>query len=77
MGRIKSTLIKRTAKALMLQQDFTQGFEENKKILGSTMPSKRIKNILAGYITRLERVKVRMKPKRIAETGEIHTKQPA
>ena len=53
MGRIKSTLINRTAEKLMKEQEFASNFEENKKILGMTMPSKRIRNILAGYISRL------------------------
>ena len=55
MGRVKSTLIKRTAKKLTKDQDFSETFDGNKKILGLTMPSKRIRNIIAGYITRLER----------------------
>ena len=55
MGRIRTTLIKRTAEKLMKEQEFASNFEENKKILGMTMPSKRIRNIAAGYITRLRR----------------------
>tara|TARA_Y100000310_G_scaffold339680_1_gene433105 strand:- start:37 stop:234 length:198 start_codon:yes stop_codon:yes gene_type:complete len=58
MGRIKSTLIKRTAEKLMEEQSFTSNFEENKKILADTMPSKRTRNILAGYITRLQKAKL-------------------
>jgi len=53
MGRIKSTLTKRTAEKLMKEQEFTPNFEENKKILGKTIPSKRMRNVMAGYITRL------------------------
>lgn len=55
MGRIKSLLVKRTAEKLLLNEQFSDNFDENKKILGMTMPSKRIRNILAGYITRLKR----------------------
>ena len=55
MGRVKSTLIKRTGKRLIEEQKFTGNFNENKKILGTTMPSKRMRNILAGYITRLNK----------------------
>lgn len=55
MGRIKSTLTKRTAEKLMQEEEFTGSFEKNKKILGNTMPSKRMRNIIAGYITRLKR----------------------
>ena len=55
MGRVKSTLIKRTSKKLMQNQEFADNFEGNKKILGTTMPSKRVRNMIAGYITRLKR----------------------
>lgn len=56
MGRIKSTLIKRTARKLMEESDlFSDKFEENKKTLGNSMPSKRIRNMVAGYVTRLKR----------------------
>ena len=53
MGRIKSMLAKRTAEKLMQEQEFQESFEENKKILGDTMPSKRMRNVIAGYISRL------------------------
>ena len=57
MGRIKTTLVKRTAEKLLEKEPdmFTEHFEDNKKILGSTMPSKRIRNKIAGYIGRLKR----------------------
>ena len=55
MGRIKSLLVKRTSEKLIEEQEFSDNFEKNKKILGMTMPSKRIRNIMAGYITRLKR----------------------
>jgi len=55
MGRIKSTLIKRTAEKLIVEEEFAGNFDENKKILGETMPSKRMRNMIAGYITRLVR----------------------
>ena len=57
MGRIKSTLIKRTAEQLIknMSDTFKTDFEANKKILGETMPSKRIRNMIAGYITRLKK----------------------
>jgi len=56
MGRIKSTLIKRTAENLIKENiEFSDNFEENKKLLGDTMPSKKIRNMVAGYITRLKK----------------------
>jgi len=59
MGRIKSTLIKRTSKRLVSEADelFSTKFDDNKKRLKDTMPSKRIRNKVAGYITRLKRMK--------------------
>jgi ribosomal protein S17E len=56
MGRIKSTLIKRTAVSLSkIGTRFDNTFGTNKGILGSSMPSKRMRNQIAGYITRLKR----------------------
>lgn len=55
MGRIKTALVKRTTLKLMQGQEFSEDFSDNKKILGSTMPSKKIKNKVAGYLARLSR----------------------
>jgi len=52
MGRIKSKLIKRTGKNLMDDEKFNGNFGDNKDVLGSLMPSKKIRNQVAGYITR-------------------------
>lgn len=56
MGKIKSKTIKRSAEELR-RRDIAFGteFDKNKKILGNTMPSKKIRNQLAGYISRLEK----------------------
>lgn len=55
MGRIKSTMVKRAAEQLMETHEgkFSGSFEYNKRVLGSTMPSKPIRNKIAGYIARL------------------------
>lgn len=56
MGRIKSALIKRTTKAMINEPNqFTDKFEDNKVLLGNSMPSKSLKNKIAGYISRLKR----------------------
>ncbi|MEK6926431.1 MAG: 30S ribosomal protein S17e [Nanoarchaeota archaeon] len=57
MGKIKSKAIKRaTIEFKKRGIEFSKDFERNKKILGSnTMPSKKIRNQLAGYIARVER----------------------
>ncbi len=57
MGRIKSTLIKRTSRQLIENSDesFGKTFEENKKALGAILPSKKVRNKIAGYIARIKR----------------------
>lgn len=59
MGRIKSLLVKRTAKKLLENKSslFNTEFEHNKRVLNNTMPSKSIRNKIAGYIARLQRMK--------------------
>ena len=50
-------LVKRTAKQIIERapESFGKTFEENKKPLGNnTMPSKRIRNMIAGYVTRIK-----------------------
>jgi len=57
MGRIKTTLIKRTSRKLLEEEPeiFSKDFGENKKILGKTMPSKSTRNKIAGYISRIKK----------------------
>jgi len=56
MGKIKSKLIKRSAEELVKRGViFTESFENNKRILGRTMPSKKIRNQIAGYLSRLKK----------------------
>lgn len=63
MGRIKTGLVKRLTKEIMKvhSDQFTSNFQENKDVLKriSNMPSKKIRNIVAGYTTRLKRVNKR------------------
>jgi len=57
MGRIKCTLIKKTARQLLEGvNNFTSEFNRNKKVLRDTMPSKKMRNKIAGYISHLKRV---------------------
>lgn len=55
MGRVKNIAIKSLGNQLIEENKgtFTADFEKNKKILAEVKPitSKRIRNILAGYIT--------------------------
>lgn len=56
MGRIKSALIKRTARNLLKEENkFSPDFEGNKKLLGQNMPSKNLRNSIAGFITRVKK----------------------
>ena len=54
MGRIKTTLVKRTTERLLEEtpESFDSSFENNKKALGNTMPSKRLRNMVAGFLAR-------------------------
>ena len=62
MGKIKSKLIKRTANSLIEKGiEFKGQFEENKNILGKTMPSKKIRNQMAGYLVRIKKVENKKK----------------
>ncbi|MBU2504063.1 MAG: 30S ribosomal protein S17e [Nanoarchaeota archaeon] len=58
MGKIKSKQIKRTGKELEKRGiQFSDNFDKNKEILGETMPSKKIRNQVAGFLVRFERQK--------------------
>jgi ribosomal protein S17E len=59
MGRIKSRLVKRTGIALIKEESrFNDNFENNKPLLNHVMPSKKIKNQVAGYIARVKKREV-------------------
>jgi len=66
MGRIKSTLIKRTSKQLIESDPdlYDIKFEHNKKILKNSLPSKRLRNKVAGYISRLKKDNKKMNESR-------------
>ena len=59
MGRIKTMLIKRTTTDLMEKygEEFTTNFDDNKRILESKakLNSKKMRNVIAGYATRLKK----------------------
>jgi ribosomal protein S17E len=53
MGKIKSKLIRRSAEGLTKKGvKFSGAFKENKKILGNSMPSKKIRNQMAGFLAK-------------------------
>ncbi len=56
MGKIKSKSIKRASETLIKHGiEFHEDFEKNKKILGNTMPSKKMRNQAAGYLTKFKK----------------------
>jgi len=56
MGKIKSRLVKRTVRTLIEKGiPFEESFDHNKKILGREMPSKKLRNQIAGYASRVKR----------------------
>lgn len=53
MGKIKSKQVKRSVHALLESNiELSTDFEVNKKILGREMPSKKMRNKMAGYASR-------------------------
>ena len=58
MGKIKSKMVKRSAEELIKKGvKFTGNFEDNKKILGKTMPGKKIRNQLSGDLSKMKKKK--------------------
>ena len=57
MGRIKSKLVKRTARRLLevTPESFDTTFNGSKKALGQILPSKKVRNKIAGYIARIKK----------------------
>ena len=59
MGRIKTAMVKRAAWELLEDENhkFTEDFSHDKKLLANTMPSKKVRNKIAGFLARIERAK--------------------
>ena len=56
MGKIKSKMVKRSANSLIKEGiEFTESFEKNKKILKDTMPSKKLRNQMAGFLSKIKK----------------------
>lgn len=60
MGRIKTMLIKRTTREILEKHgsEFNTNFDDNKKVLNSRLKisSKKMRNVIAGYATRLKKI---------------------
>jgi len=65
LGRIKTVLIKRITRKLVKEhrQDFKTDFEANKQLVGkyASIPSNKLRNIIAGYVTRMIKSKQEVK----------------
>jgi ribosomal protein S17E len=60
MGRTKSAMVKRASRKMLEEENqFKTKFEDNKKVLGHTMPSKLVRNKVAGYLARLKRMQLK------------------
>ena len=64
MGKVRIGLVKRTARKLleMYPDLFTEDFEHNKRVVSQLVEveSKKLRNQIAGYLTRLVKLKQRM-----------------
>jgi len=68
MGKIKSKLIRRSAQTFIDRGvNFGEEFEKNKKILGKNMPSKKLRNQMAGYLSRFKKQERVNRPKALAK----------
>ncbi len=71
MGKIKSKLVKRSAKTFINKGvEFTESFEKNKKILGNTLPSKKLRNQMAGFLAKLKKQEKQDRPRILIKQSE-------
>jgi ribosomal protein S17E len=60
MGRIKSKVVKKTSSILISEDTrFSEDFNENKDIIRGLMPSKKVRNQIAGQLVRLKKRKIK------------------
>ena len=63
MGKVRPASIKRVARLLLERygDKFTADYESNKKLVEELVevPSKKIRNLLAGYVTSLVKMRIR------------------
>jgi small subunit ribosomal protein S17e len=81
LGKVRIELVKRASKELIdrYPDRFTANFEENKQFLkeiGFTL-SKRLRNRVAGYITRVMKLKMQLSQPAQAEPSESQESQEA
>ncbi|RLE56975.1 MAG: 30S ribosomal protein S17e [Candidatus Methanomethylicota archaeon] len=73
MGKVRPGIVKRVARELLerFPDSFSEDFEANKKLVAelTDIPSKRLRNRIAGYITRLVKIKL-MEEESMEEVSE-------
>lgn len=78
MGRIKTTLIKRVANKLfsMYPDRFNSKFDDNKVVVGEIeqISSKKMRNVIAGYVTRLYQQKKKEEAMLVKDSQKLTTK---
>lgn len=73
MGKVRPAYVKNTARMLLEKypDKFTDDFEHNKRAVSELLQtSKRVRNRIAGYITRLVKRRQRLRALEEAELGE-------
>ncbi len=74
MGKVRPERVRRMAQELIDQNPgkFTTDFENNKKVVEdlTAIPSKRLKNVVAGYITRLVSIAQASEEAEVTESEE-------
>lgn len=64
MGKIKSKNVKRSAKIIKSNGiEFSEDFNTNKKILEGVVPSKKLRNQLAGLLVRVKKQDIEFQKK--------------
>ena len=72
MGKIKQKLVTRAGKEMISKGiQFSEKFDVNKKILGKEMPSKKVRNQIAGYLARTKKFE-KEKQNQIEESLKIN-----
>ena len=74
MGKIKSKLVRRTVDTLLKKGvNFTEKFEDNKSVLGNTMPSKKIRNQISGLVAKIKKREIleNLKFQQAIQTGKV------
>ena len=65
MGKVRIETVKKTARELMSRypERFSADYEQNKRVLVELVDvkAKRLRNRIAGYVTRLKRIQDRMR----------------